>query len=240
MIRLVVAFFVVINVVVALFLMEEDAADKQETEAVQIPPVRGDQFILLSELDNSELKPLEPPEVEEQNAREEVQEEELEQACVLSGPFASEQRARELADRIGALGVNATLLTETLETPGSIMVYTGPFASGQQAQRELQVLQSSGVDSFVVADGDLVNAISLGVFRTLENARTRQDRIEQFGYQTQTYLYMVENDQYFISFSGRVLSAITEDYWANIVNEYKDITIEQKACNEVASSGNFH
>lgn len=240
MIRLVVAFFVVINVVVALFFMGKDPVDNQEAEAAQLPYVRGDQLILLSELDNSELKPLEPPVVEEQNAREEVQEEELEQVCVLSGPFTSEQRARELADRIGALGVNATLLTETLETPGSIMVYTGPFASGQQAQRELRVLQASVVDSFVVADGDLVNAISLGVFRTLENARTQQDRIEQFGYQTQTYQYIVENDQYFISFSGRVLSAITEDYWANIANEYKDITIEQKACNEVASSGNFH
>ena len=51
---------------------------------------------------------------------------------------------------------------------------------------------------------------------------------------------MVENDQYFINFSGQVLGAITEEYWANIANEYKDISIEQKACNEVASSGNFH
>ena len=225
--------------------MGKDPADKQETKVAQPPSVRGDQLILLSELDDSELRPLaqpsEEPTVDEQQSSEDVsQEEELVQVCVLSGPFAREQRARELADRIGALGVNASLLTETLETPGSIMVYTGPFASGQQAQRELRVLQASGLDSFVVDNGDLANAISLGVFRTTENARTQQDIIEQLGYQTQTYQYMVENDQYFINFSGQVLGAITEEYWANIANEYKDISIEQKACNEVASSGNFH
>ena len=245
MIRLVVALFVVINVVVALFFMGKDTADTRETGVVQLPSERGDRLIMLSELDDSELRPLnqpvnEAPVDEQQSPESMIQEEELLPVCVLSGPFARETRARELADRIGALGVSATLLVETLETPGPIMVYTGPFASGQQAQRELRVLQASGLDSFVVADGELANAISLGVFRTLENARTQQDKIEQLGYQTQIYEYVVENDQYFINFSGQVLSAITEEYWANIANEYKDISIEQKACNEVASSGNFH
>lgn len=246
MIRLVVALFIVVNVIVALLFMGEGNSVDGNNATGSLPADSGDQLILLSEIDSTELAAVEqsPPEPEPElfDVSEPVQPEPVVemQMCVLSGPFASEARARELGDRIGALGVEVDFLTETTEEPGSIMVYTGPFASAQQAQRELRVLQSSGVDSFVVADGELEDAISLGVFRTRENARTQQDRIEQLGYQTQVYQYMVENDQYYVNFSGRVLAAITSDYWANIANEYKDISIEQKACNEVASSGNFH
>ncbi len=247
MIRLVVALFVVINVIVALLFFGEKNGVTDSRHATLLPADSGDQLILLSDVDASELttktqsvnnqdEPVSPATGETPPEEDEA---EL-QMCMLSGPFVSLDRARELADRIGALGVSVDFLTETTESPGSIMVYTGPFASAQQAQRELRVLQSSGIDSFVVADGELANAISLGVFRTLENARTQQDRIEQLGYQTQTYQYMVENDRYYVNFSGRVLAAITSDYWTNIANEYKDISIEQKACNEVASSGNFH
>lgn len=244
MIRLVVALVVVVNVVIALLLVGGESKVSRAGDLTELPPDSGDQLILLSEIDASERIPVNqsPPaqaimDIEE--LREEKPEEEK-PMCMVAGPFAAESSARELADRVGALGLSVDFLTETTETPGSIMVYTGPFASAQLAQRELRVLQSSGVDSFVVADGELANAISLGVFRTSENAIVQQDRIEALGYETRTYQYMVENDQYFISFGGQTLSAITSDYWRNIASEYRDISIEQKACNEVASSGNFH
>lgn len=244
MIRLVVALVVVVNVVIALLLVGGESKISREGGLAELPPDSGSQLILLSEIDASERTPVNqsPPAqalIDIEEPREEIPEEEA-PMCMVAGPFAAESSARELADRVGALGVSVDFLTETTETPGSIMVYTGPFASAQLAQRELRVLQSSGVDSFVVANGELANAISLGVFRTSENAVVQQDRLETLGYETRTYQYMVENDQYFISFGGQALSAITSDYWTDIASEYRDITIEQKACNEVASSGNFH
>jgi|GEM_PF-3305616 len=244
MIRLAVAFVVVVNVVIALLFMEGESKTGPEGKLIQRPAESGDQLILLSEIDASELTPVvqSPPSaqslIEEEGPEETVEEEVF--SCVLSGPFASESRARELGDRVGALGFSVEFLTETIETPGSIMVYMGPFASAQQARRDLQVIQASGLDSFVVADGELANAISLGVFRANENARAQQDRIERLGYQSEIYQYMVEDDRYFVNFSGRAMGTITNDYWANIASEYKGISIEQKACNEVASSGNFH
>lgn len=244
MIRLVVALVVVVNVLIALLFMSGESKISREGDLAQLPPESGDQLILLSEIDASERIPVNQPSSAQNriNAEEPREEKPIEEThlCMFAGPFATESRVRELADRVGALGVSVEFLTETTETPGSIMVYAGPFASAQLAQRELRILQSSGVDSFVVAGGELANAISLGVFRTSENARTQQDRIERLGYETQTYQYMVENDQHFVSFSGQALSAIASDYWADIANEYKDISIEQKACNEVASLGNFH
>lgn len=244
MLRAVVAFLVLVNVAVMLWLFTSNN-QTNSGKSSSAPLLQGDKLIMVSEVGSGELR----PRVAEKQIGDTVlperpvdavaAEDDQPPQCVISGPFETRNEAELLADQVSSLGLDTAVFSRKTETSGSIMVYIEPFVSAQEAQRELRVLQSSGVDSFVIADGELDNGISLGVFRTRQNALTQQVRIERLGYETNTRQFMVEEDEFYVNSGGGVLDALADDYWANIANEYKDISIEQKACNEVASEGDF-
>jgi hypothetical protein len=55
------------------------------------------------------------------------------------------------------------------------MVYVPPSASAAEAQRRVEQLRQARIgDLFVINEGPLRLAISLGVFRSVEGARTHQ------------------------------------------------------------------
>ena len=244
MIRLAFSFVVVVNVIVALWLSGAGRGQNSQNFSANRPLIQGDTLILIAEVNPSQLTPSFVEEagtlpVEELASPVEVVKANTSAQCVVLSSFKSGADAEVLADRIRDFGVNVDLKAEKTESPGPFMVYIKPFISDREARREMRVLKSSKVDSFIIVDGELTNGISLGVFGTEQNALAQKFRVAALGYEVETRHLTVQKEHFSLVASGEVLAALEDDYWVKIASENKDISIEQKVCNEVASGVKF-
>jgi hypothetical protein len=100
--------------------------------------------------------------------------------CVEAGPLddARAERIREWARGLRE-GLRADI--ERRAEPASFLVYLPPSAD---AQRRITQLRQAGVaDIYLIGDGPLRQAISLGIFRSQEGARARQGDLAARGVQ---------------------------------------------------------
>ncbi len=143
---------------------------------------------------------------------------------------ADEPELSRLSERLKAAGLNPDLVEEVVETPGPVMVYILPFDSAREAALELNVLRRENIESFIIADGELQNGISVGVFSAGQNAMARAAQIQALGYQTGEYQYSVEQSQYALYLPSRELVTLAEDYWHELQTDFPSMTREQNSC----------
>lgn len=91
-----------------------------------------------------------------------------------------EQRAGRLREALQAAG--ARVVSTRIEQPSGYLVYVPPAPTRADAQQRLAALRAAGqADVFVVQDGPLRLAISVGLFRSEETARALVTRLQQRG-----------------------------------------------------------
>lgn len=90
--------------------------------------------------------------------------------CGMIGAFREQISARQVRDRLLALGVSAEIAEIPVTVRTDYWVHMGPYPSRERAMAVLRELQQKGVDSFLIGDGELANGISLGLFRQKASA----------------------------------------------------------------------
>ena len=130
-------------------------------------------LVLVTEADPALLLPRQqakpaPPETEEV---------EIAPACWLLGTFAEKARADRVVSAIQEAQLAANLDTVELPDEPDYWVHVGPFPGRERALIVLQQLRGQGIDSFLITDGELENAISLGFFSQKASA---QRLLEQY------------------------------------------------------------
>lgn len=107
------------------------------------------------------------------------------QLCPAIGPWGKPGRAVEALGVLRAAGYQGEVRSIQIEQQRLHWVYLPPFESRAAALDVLRELHSRGVDSFVVAEGEYRNAISLGYFESEESARGLRSRLKTAGYPAQ-------------------------------------------------------
>lgn len=101
------------------------------------------------------------------------------EVCVAFGGL-DEQRASRLREALQAGGARVT--TTRVELPSGYLVYAPPAPTRAEAQQRLGALLAAGqADVFVVQDGPLRFAVSVGLFRSEETARALVTRLQERG-----------------------------------------------------------
>ena len=102
--------------------------------------------------------------------------------CLEWGAFAGADAARA-GQALEPLGLGAKLTQRRQEEVAAYWVYIAPLASRQAATQKAGELKRLGVDEYFVVPDDPKwrNAISLGVFKTEEAAKTRLDALRAKG-----------------------------------------------------------
>ena len=101
--------------------------------------------------------------------------------CLEAGPL-DEARVERIRDWGRGLPAGQQLTIERRAETASFMVYLPPGALPGDAQRRIDQLRQRGVsDLFLIADGPLKSAISLGIFRSQEGARVQVERLAARG-----------------------------------------------------------
>jgi hypothetical protein len=143
---------------------------------------------------------------------------------------ADDEELSDIIERLEAVDMDPYLVEEVVESPGPIMVYIEPFASYREAALELNVLRRENIESFIIADGELENGISVGVFSTAQNALTRETQIEALGYQTGEYQYTVEQARYVLHLPLQESVSLAPDYWRELESDFPSMTREENSC----------
>lgn len=104
-------------------------------------------------------------------------------ACMRVGPFGSAGAADAVASRLRSLGYSPDRQSGPGQISAGFWVYLPPYPSHAAAEDGAKQLKDKGVeDLFIVGGEDNANAISLGLFSTLERAQNRAAAIRKLGF----------------------------------------------------------
>lgn len=102
--------------------------------------------------------------------------------CEVVGPWSGRQRAEQVRSELGALARDGRIHAVPVRRDRLSWVYLPAQPRRDDALAALRELQSQGVDSFIVSEGDDANAVSLGYFSSEESARGLQVKMRNAGY----------------------------------------------------------
>ncbi|WP_226666581.1 SPOR domain-containing protein [Microbulbifer aggregans] len=153
--------------------------------------------------------------------------------CTLLGPFAEAYQGEDVARRLGALDVPASLREIEMQGQMRYWVFLAPLGSRREAYRKLRELQAAGIDSYVIPKGSLENGISFGIFSEMERAKSLTGDLLEQGFdaeyreEPQTYL------ERWVVLEGE--ERLAEEFWQQLQLDYPDLDRRQNLCSEIRS-----
>jgi len=105
--------------------------------------------------------------------------------CYFLGSLEREDQANTLRKRLAGLDIRAQIQVIDLPDAVDYWLYLSPFASRQAALQQMGALKKQGMEGHLIAQGELGNGISLGLFPGLEQADRLRQRLREAGYQPQ-------------------------------------------------------
>jgi len=102
--------------------------------------------------------------------------------CFAVGPLVSAADAGKLQEAMAEAGIAAVQREKEVESGWDYWVYIPAPPSARAAARLLEELSSSGVESVLIADGELEGAIALGIFPDQGGALERHAFLSSLGY----------------------------------------------------------
>ena len=199
-------------------------------------------LILLSELD--ELPPLRSQaaaglgsETPEQDAEDTQQlaPDKGPLACMALGSFADMDSSNDLAQTLEGQGFQTNVeISEEIDS--EYRVYMPPFNSDAAARQTLANLLESGIDSFIINDGDLARGISLGVFTQQASAYRLQEELAAQGYASGIQEIIRSNTEFWVLVRS-ASAADLEALWGSLSAVGNSLIRSENLCEIVAPEG---
>jgi hypothetical protein len=101
--------------------------------------------------------------------------------CWEVGKLSGEDEAKQLVARLAATGHTLALQKRAVQGEPDYWVFLGPYANRRQALAAHRDLQVRKIDSFMINEGELENAVSLGLFSLEAGAQTIQQQRKKQG-----------------------------------------------------------
>ncbi|MBT2968330.1 MAG: hypothetical protein KME56_03290 [Candidatus Thiodiazotropha sp. (ex Ctena orbiculata)] len=151
--------------------------------------------------------------------------------CKTIGYLQSRSDAEIVSVRLRALGLKPELQSETSNEQAGIWVLVPPQASRRDAVEVANRLERDGIsDLWRFTSGELVHAISLGLFRNEERAEARRKEISDLGYEVIIKPRYRQATKYWLYFQQRTPATLTEKGWRELLENFPDIEVEETAC----------
>jgi hypothetical protein len=103
--------------------------------------------------------------------------------CLFIGGWGRRPPSEQLRQRVLSLGASGDITEESVSSDTDYWLYLAPLASREASLRQLRELQARQIESYLIAQGDLANGISLGMFARYEAAMSAAQRIRIAGYE---------------------------------------------------------
>lgn len=155
--------------------------------------------------------------------------------CVNLGVFPSAEKAEQLRQRLLALSVGSDVISrEVADTLDYWLVL--PVRGGrQEAVSRLNLLQGQGVDSFLITQGPLTGSISLGVFSREDYALARQAQLQAQGYQVNVEMLEKTTNQYLVQVDAQARRLVDQSMLARLRESFPELQHQFDPCQAVAN-----
>jgi hypothetical protein len=187
------------------------------------------------EEDHSKSDPNEPVILEAEESSLPAEDVVVEEICVLIGPMADKVTARQLKYRFEKIDIKSKVHVDQTESAPLYWVYHPPLPGKRVALGKLRDLQKDGLDSFLITEGDMVNAISLGFFSRKSSADAVRSDILKRGYDAQMLVKKRYKLEYWLKLPEKDFDGIELELMNRLTEDYKDIKNIKKACKSIAS-----
>jgi hypothetical protein len=151
--------------------------------------------------------------------------------CRTVGNLETRSDAEIVSVNLRAMGLKPELQSETRNEEAGIWVLIPPQSSRRKAINIAKSLEQDGVtDLWRFTSGDLVHAISLGLFRNLSRAEIRKKKIESLGYEVITQPRYRQKTKYWLYFQEDTPVPENENRWSDLLEKYPGLEINEAAC----------
>lgn len=154
--------------------------------------------------------------------------------CALIGSYPEVISARQARLTLMEAGIDAKVVLIVKKLPAVSWVYLPPAASRKEALSTLKQLQDRNVDSFLVAEGEYENAISLGFFSNNESAEAVIRQRKEQGYDARVTMRERERKSYWVALSAGARRV--DDALLNRLSQQQQPVVKKQeiSCEEVA------
>ncbi len=157
-----------------------------------------------------------------------------ESSCMFLGGFETSAAAETLRQRLAGLDIESVVKGFVAAAELDYWVYLPPLASREASLRQLKELQARQIDSFIIAEGDLSNGISLGIFPRYESAVSVMSRLTDVGYEPALRKLPRDRQSYWVRVAPAGLRLVDEALLARLAESFQDLSHELKPCESVA------
>lgn len=156
--------------------------------------------------------------------------------CGSLGVIEDRQQARKIEQELQQPGVKVTLEEEVKQAQLGFWVVIPPLPDNEAAQQKLQELAAVGItDVWHFKNGDMKNAISLGMFSQESNAQNFQQEMQQRGFDTELRPRYLNKKQYTVQVQIKAPQSEADAAWRRIKQQYPDLHLSNLACGQIAS-----
>ena len=151
--------------------------------------------------------------------------------CRTVGFLETRSEAEIVSVSLRALGLRPDLESETSNQQAGIWVLIPPQATRRDAIDISNRLERDGVsDLWRFTSGELVHAISLGLFRNEERAEARKKEITGLGYEVIVKPRYRQKTKYWLYFQDSTPASDTKPGWKEILAKFPDLEAKETAC----------
>lgn len=156
--------------------------------------------------------------------------------CHMIGPFSEKVSARQIRDRLQALDVSVVTYQLSIPEKPDYWVHLGPMRSRKEALDVLRELQSKNIDSFLIAEGELTNGISLGFFTKAELAEAIQRQRREQGYDAKTRQIPRFAQEFWQVLDAEQYNKMSDELWQKIKAGTQGLELRKNSCDLIASA----
>lgn len=154
----------------------------------------------------------------------------IEVTCWFVGGFDEKAGADRAVQVLQAMQLKVSLDTVSVPDEPDYWVHVGPFSTRDKAMSVLQQLRARKIDSFLIDDGELKNAISLGFFSQKRSATGLQARYRELDYPVRIHEVARFRPRYELYANGRVTAADLVDAMAGAGLDAEPAKTTKKSC----------
>ena len=156
------------------------------------------------------------------------------QMCAVVGPYPEVVSARQIKSRLDGEDIESTIVIIDKPLPSINWVYMKPRATRKEALSVLKRLQSDHIDSFLVAEGENQNAISLGFFNKIESAQAMVKELKAKGYDANMMEKERIKETFWLAVQPAFVEKINESLMLDLQKDFPETKKQEKSCEDVA------
>lgn len=155
--------------------------------------------------------------------------------CVALGRFSSATEAEQLRQRLLVLDIAAAVRVRDMVVGTDYWLVMPVVGGEQEAVSQLSALQERGVDSFLIARGEMAGQLSLGVFTREDYAQLRREQLQESGYAVSVHALSKTEQQFIVEVGGEARRLVDQAMLSRLRADFPSLQHQYQPCAGVAN-----